>query len=80
VIQYEIEARPFVDADIEAAFDWYEAEQAGLGVEFLAELRLRIVEFSVARLSIKNFVPAFGVRLQSDSHTQSISRSRSRLL
>jgi toxin ParE1/3/4 len=39
VIQYEIEAKPFVDADIESAFDWYEAEQAGLGLEFLGELR-----------------------------------------
>jgi plasmid stabilization system protein ParE len=27
------------DADIEAAFKWYESEQAGLGLEFLDEVR-----------------------------------------
>lgn len=27
------------DADIEAAFEWYESEQPGLGLEFLDELR-----------------------------------------
>lgn len=44
---YGIEAEPSVDDDIEAAFDWYEAEQPGLGIEFLQELRAayeRIIE------------------------------------
>jgi toxin ParE1/3/4 len=27
------------DADIEAAFEWYESEQPGLGFEFLDEIR-----------------------------------------
>jgi len=27
------------DADIEAAFEWYESEQSGLGLEFLEEVR-----------------------------------------
>jgi len=27
------------DADIEAAFEWYESEQLGLGLEFLEEVR-----------------------------------------
>jgi plasmid stabilization system protein ParE len=27
------------DADIEAAFEWYESEQSGLGLEFLDEVR-----------------------------------------
>ena len=27
------------DADIEAAFEWYEYEQLGLGLEFLDEVR-----------------------------------------
>ncbi len=27
------------DADIEAAFEWYESEQTGLGLEFLDEVR-----------------------------------------
>jgi plasmid stabilization system protein ParE len=46
VTQYQIKAEPSVDADVEAAFDWYEGKQEGLGREFI-ELRavyLRIVE------------------------------------
>lgn len=37
--RYSIEAESAVEADVEAAFDWFEAEEPGLGVEFLAELR-----------------------------------------
>lgn len=37
--QYAIEAEPAVEADVEAAFDWYEGEEPGLGFEFLEELR-----------------------------------------
>jgi len=47
VTQYQIKAEPSVDADVEAAFDWYEGEQEGLGLEFVDELRavyLRIVD------------------------------------
>jgi plasmid stabilization system protein ParE len=36
---YAIEAEPAVEADVEAAFDWYEGEEPGLGFEFLEELR-----------------------------------------
>jgi plasmid stabilization system protein ParE len=36
---YTIESYDAADADIEAAFDWYQAEQPGLGLEFLDELR-----------------------------------------
>lgn len=36
---YRIEAEPSVDADIEAAFQWYESEEPGLGFEFVDELR-----------------------------------------
>lgn len=45
--RYQIEAGPAVEADIEAAFDWYELEEPELGFEFLEELRaayLRILE------------------------------------
>lgn len=45
--QYRIEAEPSVDADVEAAFGWYEGELTGLGLEFLEELRatyLRILQ------------------------------------
>jgi toxin ParE1/3/4 len=47
VTQYQIKAEPSVDADVDAAFDWYEGEQEGLGREFVDELRavyLRIVD------------------------------------
>lgn len=37
--RYQIEAEPSVDADIEAAFQWYESEEPGLGFEFVDELR-----------------------------------------
>ena len=36
---YRLVAEPRADLDIAAAFEWYEMEQAGLGQEFLAELR-----------------------------------------
>ena len=37
--QYAIEAERAVEADVEAAFNWYEGEEPGLGLEFLEELR-----------------------------------------
>lgn len=36
---YRLEATPSADLDIEAAFEWYEDEESGLGSEFLDELR-----------------------------------------
>ncbi len=45
--QYRLVAEPAADLDVIAAFEWYEAERSGLGVEFLEELRSaydRIVE------------------------------------
>ena len=36
---YRLVSEPHVDLDIEAAFNWYENEQPGLGLEFLDELR-----------------------------------------
>ena len=44
---YQLVSEPRADIDIEAAFDWYEHEQPGLGLEFLDELRVaydRIVD------------------------------------
>ena len=37
--RYAIEAEPAVESDVEAAFNWYEGEESGLGLEFLEELR-----------------------------------------
>jgi plasmid stabilization system protein ParE len=39
VKSYRIENKPIVDSDVEAAFEWYEGEEPGLGYEFLDEVR-----------------------------------------
>lgn len=37
---YRLVAEPAADLDVEAAFAWYQNERAGLGSEFLDELRV----------------------------------------
>lgn len=37
--EYRLISEPPADADVEAAFEWYENERPGLGLEFLDELR-----------------------------------------
>ena len=37
--EYRLVAEQRVDLDLAATFDWYETERAGLGREFLGELR-----------------------------------------
>ena len=60
---YRLIAEPSVDLDVEAAFEWYEKEQAGLGVGFLDELRAtynRITEGSAqvpGKRSVARSVP-----------------------
>ena len=39
VIEYRLISEPPADVDVEAAFEWYENQQPGLGLEFLDELR-----------------------------------------
>jgi len=39
VTHYRLEANIAVELDVEAAFEWYEAEETRLGVLFLEELR-----------------------------------------
>jgi plasmid stabilization system protein ParE len=39
VTEYRLVAEPLVDLDVAAAYEWYEKERAGLGREFLDELR-----------------------------------------
>ncbi len=36
---HRLVSAPRVDLDVEAAFEWYENERSGLGLEFLDELR-----------------------------------------
>ena len=38
--EYRLVAEPRAGLDVAATFDWYENEQAGLGHEFLDELRV----------------------------------------
>jgi toxin ParE1/3/4 len=59
VTQYQIKAEPSVDADVEAAFDWYEGEQEGLGREFVDELRavyLRIVDGPLKYAELRSWI------------------------
>jgi plasmid stabilization system protein ParE len=47
VTEYRLVSDPRAGLDIESAFQWYEKEQSGLGLQFLDELRAaynRIVE------------------------------------
>ena len=37
--QYRFEAESAVEFDVESAFDWYESEEPGLGMDFLEQLR-----------------------------------------
>ena len=37
--EYRLISEPPADFDVEAAFEWYENERSGLGLEFLDELR-----------------------------------------
>jgi hypothetical protein len=39
VTRYHLVSDIASDADIEAAFEWYQSEQPGLGLEFLDEVR-----------------------------------------
>jgi toxin ParE1/3/4 len=39
VTDYRLISDPRADLDVEAAFEWYEKEQPGVGFEFLDELR-----------------------------------------
>jgi plasmid stabilization system protein ParE len=39
VKRYRFEADAAVEFDVKAAFDWYETEEPGLGVEFLEQVR-----------------------------------------
>jgi plasmid stabilization system protein ParE len=51
VKKYRLETTRAVELEVEAAFEWYEREQTGLGFEFLNELRAayqRVVDHPLA--------------------------------
>jgi hypothetical protein len=62
VIRYTIEAESAVEADVEAAFNWFEGEESGLGFEFLKNFALLIIESSIIRSVIKIYAPGFAAR------------------
>lgn len=39
-MQYKFEFRPLATIEIVEAYDWYEAQREGLGIEFLNELEI----------------------------------------
>ena len=53
--RYRLLSDVAADADIEAAFEWYESEQPGLGLEFLDEVRAATHESSMDLSITKNF-------------------------
>ena len=57
--QYRLEAEAAVELDVEAAFEWYEAEEPNLGFEFLEQLRIgyrRILESPLAYQELRSSV------------------------
>ena len=78
--RYAFEAERAVEADVEAAFNWYEGEEPGLGLEFLEELRAayhRIFDHPLGYQDLRS-----GIRraLTSRFPTASISRSSKKRL
>ena len=53
--QYRLEATPAVELDIEATFDWYEREEAGLGSNFSLNSAPLTQEFSIITSAIRIF-------------------------
>ena len=52
--EYRLVAEPRADLDVAATFDWYEEEQAGLGREFLDELRATYDRIAGAPLAYRD--------------------------
>jgi len=58
VKRFAIEAESAVEADVEAAFEWYEGEEPGLGFEFPEELRAayhRILDHPITIVSLSRW-------------------------
>jgi plasmid stabilization system protein ParE len=57
VKRHRLEAEAAVEFDVESAFEWYEAEEPGLGLEFLEQLRSayrRILENPLAYQELRS--------------------------
>jgi plasmid stabilization system protein ParE len=65
VTNFQIVAEPGADLDVAAAFDWYENEQGGLGMQFLDEVRGtygRIADSPLAYQDLRSGIPRALVR------------------
>jgi hypothetical protein len=60
VKQYTLESYDAADADVEVAFNWYQTELPGLGLEFLDELRVAYRSIASSPLQYKDL--GFGIR------------------
>ena len=57
---YRFEADAVVEFDVEAAFEWYEAEEPGLGLQFVQQLRLAYQRIQEHPSAYQDFVPESG--------------------
>ena len=88
MIQYRIVTDARADRDVESAYDWYEAERPGLGLEFLTELRsaydrivnspfgYQVVALGVRRALLRRF--PYGVYYDIEGDVMHGSRDPSR--
>ncbi len=73
---YRILSNAASDADIEAAFEWYESEQPGLGLEFLNEIRATHLRILDEPLNTQYFGRESDEPSQEDFRTAYTSQSR----
>ena len=76
--EYRLDSAPRVDLDVAATYQWYEAEQAGLGSEFLEELdasydrivdgpfKYRDLESGIRRALLRRFPYAVYFAVEAD--------------
>jgi len=78
VTEYRLVAEPRADLDVAAAYQWYESERAGLGLQFLDQLstaydrivadplRYRDLEAGIRRALLRRFPYAVYFAVESD--------------
>jgi plasmid stabilization system protein ParE len=78
VTEYRLVAEPRTDLDVAAAYQWYETERTGLGLEFLGQLstaydrivsdplRYRELESGIRRALLRRFPYAVYFAVESD--------------
>ena len=76
--EYRLVAEPRADLDVAAAYQWYEAERTGLGLEFLGQLSTaydrivadplsyRALESGIRRALLRRFPYAVYFAVESD--------------